>query len=99
MLELTLTFSPADGTAPRVITARIGDPQRADDAKWSALAEVSGFNEIWSQSIYGADWSQAVELAAQIIPVYLERLVHRAGGGTLDPPFAPTEPDTAAGGH
>jgi hypothetical protein len=90
VLELTLTFSPADGSAPRVITARIENPERAEEA-WSALAVVSGFEQTWSQRIYGVDWPQAVELAAQIIPVYLEVLVANAGGGTLDPPIAPRE--------
>jgi len=87
MLELKLTFSPADGSAPRIITARIGDPEHTGDA-WSSLAEVSGFAQPWSQRIYGVDWPQAAELAAQIIPVYLDRLVAQAGGGTLDPPIA-----------
>jgi hypothetical protein len=91
MLELTLTFSPADGSAPRVITARIGDPERTDKS-WSALAEVSGFEQTWSQRIHGVDWPQAAELAAKIIPVYLECLVAHAGGGTLDPPISPREP-------
>lgn len=90
MLELTLTFSPADGSAPRTVTARIWDPQRTDTS-WSSLVEVSGFEHTWSQRIYGADWPQAAELAAQIIPVYLDRLVAHAGGGTLDPPIAPRE--------
>ncbi len=88
MLELTLTFSPADGSASRVITAQIQNPELAGEA-WSALAVVSGFEQTWSQRIYGVDWPQAVELAAQIIPVYLEVLVANAGGGTLDPPIAP----------
>lgn len=91
MQELTMTFTPGDGSPARTITARIGDPERTDKA-WFALAEVSGFDEAWSQRIYGIDWPQAVELAAEIIPVYLDCLVARAGGGTLDPPIAPRKP-------
>lgn len=91
MLELTTLFTPADGSPPRVITTRIGDPEQADNS-WSALVEVSGFEPTWSQRIHGADWPQAVELAAHIIPVYLDVLVARAGGGTLDPPISPREP-------
>jgi hypothetical protein len=53
---------------------------------------VSGFEQTWSQRIYGIDWPQAVELAAKIIPVYLECLVAHAGGGTLEPPISPREP-------
>jgi hypothetical protein len=91
MLELSLTFVPANGTALRVITARIGDPERNDKA-WSALVEVSGFEQTWSQRIHGADWPQAVELAASVLPMYLDRLVAKAGGGVLDPPILPREP-------
>jgi hypothetical protein len=89
MLELTLTFSPADGSASRIITARIGDPERTDKS-WSALAEVSGFEQTWSHRVYGIDWPQAIELASKIIPVYLECLVAHAGGGSLDPPIHPS---------
>ncbi len=96
MLELTLTFSPADGSAPQGITARIGDPERTGGS-WSALVEVLGFEQPWSKRIHGADWPQAVELAAGIVPVFLERLVAKAGGGVLDPPVSPRDDAAPAG--
>lgn len=54
---------------------------------WAVQVEILGFDEPYHHSIYGEDWAQAIELAAQILPVVLEEQVHDAGGGTLEPAF------------
>ena len=86
MQELTVRFTPDDGTEPRAITLRIGAAVRGDTS-WSALVEVLGFDEPFSRPFVGEDWAQAIELAARILPVILENRVAEAGGGTLEPSF------------
>lgn len=86
MQELTVQFTPADGTAPRAITLRIGAPAKGDPS-WSVLVEVLGFDEPFARPIYGEDWAQAIELAAKVLPIMLDLRMDEAGGGALDPPF------------
>ncbi len=86
MQELNVTFTPASGDPPRVITLRIGSPVRGEHS-WSARFEITGLDETHAATCHGADWAQAIELTAMLIPVALHGIVGRAGGGTLDPPF------------
>lgn len=94
MLEMKTRFTPADGSAPRIITARICDPVK-EDVSWSVLMEITGFDETFSRPTYGADWAQAIHLAAMILPITLQRLVGDAGGGTLEPSFYERGPQLA----
>lgn len=89
MQELTVQFMPADGTASRPITLRIGTPvmPQEEDQDWSVSIEVQGFAEPFAKTLTGTDWAQSLEFAAKILPVVLENMVEEAGGGTLDPPF------------
>jgi hypothetical protein len=91
MQELTTQFCPADGTAPRTITLRIGSPVKGETC-WSALVEVLGFDEIESRPIFGEDWAQAIEQAAMLLPIFLQCSVAKAGGGTLEPSFYERDP-------
>ena len=44
MLELTTTFTPADGSSPRTITLRISDVRPDPDGfTWSIAVDVLGF--------------------------------------------------------
>lgn len=88
MLEQVTTFTPSDGSAPRQVTLRISDV-REEDGTWSAQVDILGFNTPDTARTRGVDWAQAVELAAEYIPIVLEGLVASAGGGTLHPPIYP----------
>lgn len=91
MLQLQTRFTPADGTAPRDITIRIGDPTEEEES-WSVLMEIAGFEEAYSRKTWGEDWAQAIELAAKLLPVMLQCRVRDAGGGTLEPSFYERDP-------
>ena len=86
MQELTVQFTPADGSEQRAITLRIGAPVKGETS-WSVLIEMQGFDEPFARPTYGEDWAQALELAAKILPFVLELRVNEAGGGTLNPSF------------
>jgi hypothetical protein len=91
MEEIKVTFTPASGDPPRIITIRIGTPIR-EEHSWSARAEVLGFEESHAWTTGGADWAQVLELSTMAIPVVLHGMVEQAGGGTLDPQFYEREP-------
>jgi hypothetical protein len=88
MLEQVMTFTPSDGSAPRQVTVRISDVREMDGTS-SAQVDILGFRTPDTTRTRGVDWAQAVELAAQYIPIVLEGLVASAGGGTLHPPIYP----------
>lgn len=89
MLEQVMTFTPSDGSAPRQVTVRISDVRGEEDGSWTARADILGFARTDTARARGVDWAQAVELAAEYIPIVLEGLVAGAGGGTLEPPIYP----------
>jgi hypothetical protein len=89
MLEQVLTFTPSNGSSSRQITLRISDVRAEEDGTWSARADILGFTTPDTARTRGVDWAQAVELAAEYLPVVLEGMVAGAGGGTLDPPIYP----------
>jgi|SRR5580658_1628673 hypothetical protein len=94
MQELSTTFTPADGSAPRTITLRIGDPHPDPDDKeeWWVDVEVLGFNNDLKTRLPQVDWPNAIRTAAQFITDIVAGKVENAGGGTLDPDiYPPTE--------
>jgi hypothetical protein len=91
MQTLNVRFSPDDGSESRAITLRLGDPIQ-DDVGWSVLVEVVGFDEPYAHAMYGADWAQAIELAARFLPIILDLGVSEAGGGTVEPSFFERDP-------
>jgi hypothetical protein len=91
MQELNVTFTPANGEPPRVITLRIGTPVRGERS-WTTRVEILGFDESHAWTPHGEDWAQVLELAAMVLPTALQMMVRGAGGGTLDPPFYEREP-------
>jgi hypothetical protein len=89
MLEQTTTFTPADGTEPRVITLRIGDVRPdADGRTWSVAVEILGFlRRSDTVRLKQADWPHAIRDAANFVIQRVTDEVGLAGGGTLDPPI------------
>ena len=91
MLELTTTFTRADGN-PRTITIRIGDVRETHKGTanpWSAAVEILGFTNPETSRLRGRDWAEAIEDAARFAAIRVADKVEAAGGGTLDPPFWP----------
>jgi hypothetical protein len=91
MLELTTTFTHADGS-PRTITIRIGDVRETHGGTanpWSAAVEILGFTNPEITRLRGRDWAEAIEDAARFAAVRVADKVEAAGGGTLDPPLLP----------
>lgn len=91
MEQLDVTFTPANGDPPRTITIRIGTPVRGARS-WTARVEILAGDDSHAWTCHGEDWVQVLELSTYNIPPYLEGIVSRAGGGTLDPPFYEREP-------
>jgi hypothetical protein len=90
MLELTTTFTPADGSAPRTITLRISDVRADPDGHtWSVAVDVLGFKNDESVRLKQVDWPSAIQDAAHFIIGRVTDKVEHAGGGTLDPPIHP----------
>jgi hypothetical protein len=88
MLELTTVFTPADGSAPRTITLRIGDVRPDPDGHtWSVAVEVLGFKYDDRVRLKQVDWAYAIRDAAQFVTQMVAGKVELAGGGTLDPPI------------
>ena len=88
MLELTTTFTPADGSAPRTITLRISDVRAdADGATWSVAVDVLGFEYDDRVRLKQVDWTSAIQDAGRFIARRVTDNVELAGGGTLDPPI------------
>jgi hypothetical protein len=98
MLELTTTFTPADGSAPRTITLRISDV-RPDPGghSWSAAIEVLGFKNDDRLRVRQVDWTNAIKDGMNMIARRVTDQIELAGGGTLDPPIHPSDwPDQPA---
>ena len=91
MEQLEVTFTPADGSPPQVISIRISTPVRGEHS-WSTRVEVAGFGKGHSWTTHGSDWAQALELSTMSIPTVLFGMIQEAGGGTLDPPFYERDP-------
>ncbi len=93
MLELTTTFTPADGTEPRAITLRIGDVRPDEDGRtWSVAVEILGFKRRSDRvRLKQVDWPHAIRDAARFVSQRVTDEVELAGGGTLDPPIHPPE--------
>ena len=91
MLELITTFTPADGTEPRIITLRISDVRPDDDGRtWSVAVEILGFKRRNDRvRLKQVDWSHAIRDAANFTIQRVTDEVELAGGGTLDPPIHP----------
>ncbi|MBK8252624.1 MAG: hypothetical protein IPK82_08140 [Polyangiaceae bacterium] len=91
MLELTTTFTPADGTEPRIITLRIGDVRPDTDGRtWSVAVEILGFKRRSDKvRLKQVDWPHAIRDAANFVIQRVTDEVELAGGGTLDPPIHP----------
>jgi hypothetical protein len=88
MLEFTTTFTPADGSPPRRITLRISDVRQTEGIdQWSARVDVLGFDPELDHTsrVYGADWMQAIELAARFIASECQH------EGTFDPLIIPRD--------
>ena len=94
MLELTTTFTPADGTEQRIITARISDVRPDEDGRtWSVAVEILGFKRRNDRvRLKQVDWPNAIRDAARFVSQRVTDEVELAGGGTLDPPIYPPEP-------
>jgi len=68
MFELITTFTPADGSAPRIITLRISDVRPdSDGATWSVAVDVLGFKHGNSVRLKQVDWAHAIMDAAQFV--------------------------------
>ena len=91
MLEFTTLFTPADGSAPRTITLRIGDLRQEPDGVWSVAVHVLGFKHDEKVRLAQVDWAQAIHDAAQFVVRRVADKVEHAGGGTLEPPIYPPE--------
>ncbi|WP_438024282.1 hypothetical protein [Sorangium sp. So ce233] len=92
MLELTTTFTPADGGSPRTITLRISDVRPEPDGfTWSIAVDVLGFKYDDSVRLKQVDWAAAIEDAGRFIKRMVADKVELAGGGTLEPPILPPE--------
>jgi len=91
MEQLDVTFTPANGDPPRIITLRIGTPVRGAHS-WTTRVEIIGFDQTRAWTVGGEDWVQVLELSTMGLPVALLGMAERAGGGTLDPPFYEREP-------
>lgn len=87
----TWTFHPADGSAPRDVSVRIGHPEHIDES-WSVLlthVDEGDYRTI-ERRVHAETWEQALERAAAAVPGLLQEHAESAGGGTLeeahDPP-------------
>ena len=91
MLELTTTFTPADGSEPRVITLRISDVRPdADGRTWSVAVEILGFERRNDRvRLKQVDWPNAIQDAARFVSQRVTDEVELAGGGTLEPAIHP----------
>lgn len=94
MLELITTFTPANGSAPRTITLRIGDLRADPDGHtWSVAVEILGFASSDERArLKQVDWATAIEDAGRFVSTVVSWKVELAGGGTLDPPIHARQP-------
>lgn len=92
MLELMTTFTPADGSAPRTITLRIGDVREDPGGHtWSAAVEILGFKYDEKLRVRQVDWTNAIKDGVDMIARRVSDQIELAGGGTLDPPIHPPD--------
>jgi len=97
MLELTTTFTPADGSTARTVTLRISDVRPdADGATWSVAVDILGFKYDDRVRLKQVDWTNAIGDAARFIARRVRDKVEAAGGGTLDPPIDLPEEDASS---
>lgn len=87
-IEMTSTFTPSDGSAPRTITIRISDLREDPDGLWSVAVDVIGFKTDDHVRLKGADWLNAIEGAAGFIRALAGGKV-RDYGGTITPLLLP----------
>lgn len=88
IIEMTSTFTPSDGGAPRTITIRISDLRQEANDVWSVAVDVIGFKTDDHTRAYGADWLNAIEGAAIVIRGLAGAKV-RDYGGTITPLLLP----------
>ncbi len=87
-IEMISTFSPADGSAARTITIRIGDLREEPDGLWSVAVDVIGFETDDHVRLKGADWLNAIEGATGFLRALAGGKV-KDDGGTITPPLLP----------
>lgn len=92
MIEHVTTFTPADGSAPRTITLRIGDLRPDPDGDWTVAAEVLGFERDVRTRLKQVDWPLAVRDAARFVADIVTGFAENSGGGTLNPLVYPPNP-------
>lgn len=85
VMEHVVTFTPADGGEPMLFAVRISEPVRDGDA-WVSVVEVSSFAHDDADRVRGADWMQALSMAAEVAARHCSALAEH---GTLDPPIQP----------
>ena len=88
IIEMTSTFTPSDGSAPRTITIRISDLREEPDGLWSVAVDVLGFTTDDHVRLKGADWLNAIEGAAGFIRALAGGKV-KDDGGTITPLLLP----------
>ena len=88
VVEMTSTFTPADGGAPRTITIRISDLRQEPNDLWSVAVDVTGFKTDDHTRAYGADWLNAIEGAVILIRELAGGKV-KDYGGTITPLLLP----------
>jgi hypothetical protein len=87
-IEMTSTFVPADGSAPRTIGIRISDLRQETDDLWSVAVDVTGLRTDNHVRIKGCDWLNALEGAAAFLRGLVGGLVQDEGG-TITPQLLP----------
>jgi len=88
-VEMTSTFTPADGSASRIVTVRIRDLRQDPDDLWSVAVDVTGLGSDDHVRCKGADWLNAMEGAAAFLRALVGGYV-KDDGGTMIPPLYPT---------
>jgi hypothetical protein len=87
-IEMTSTFTPADGSAARTITIRITNLRQDNDDLWSVAVGVTGFSSDDHVRIKGADWLNALEGSAAFLRALVGGLV-KDDGGSMAPVLLP----------
>ena len=90
IVEMTPTFTPSDGSAPRTITIRISDLRQEPNEVWSVAVDVLGFKTDYHTRAYGADWLNAIGGAVILIRELAGGLV-QDDGGTIIPLLLPPQ--------
>ncbi len=87
-IEMTSTFTPADGSAARPITIRISDLRQENDDLWSVAVDVTGFGSDDHVRMKGADWLNTLEGSAHFLRALVGGLV-KDDGGSMTPILLP----------